>query len=104
MGMLILSFVAVPAVMLTNCWVLFVSWRGRAPLIIAGLLVPSYVGAAMTIFIHGTRGEGNVGGALLTPFFMILVVATAQPLATFAIWLLAMIAFVLRARAILAHR
>jgi hypothetical protein len=100
---IILSFVALPATMLVNCWVLFVTWSDRALLFAAGLAVPLYVGCGMAIFVHGTTNDENVGLIMLAPFFMILGAGTRHPLALFAIWALGIIAFILRVRA-LAHK
>jgi hypothetical protein len=98
---LIVSIVAVPATMLANCWVLFVNWNRRVLLFAGGLAVPSYVGCAMAIFLHGPANDANVGLRMIAPLFMIPnPVKTRDVLAMSAIWLLGIIALVVLARAL----
>jgi hypothetical protein len=97
---LIVSLFALPATMLANCWVLFVAWSDRTLLFAAGLAVPCYVGCGMAIFVHGAPNDENVGLLMLAPFFMIPSEVTRHPLAVLAVWLLGMIALILRARAL----
>jgi hypothetical protein len=97
---LLLSFLALPATMLANCWVLFVRWRARALLFMAGLALPSYVGCAMAAYVHGSQYGDNVGMIMLMPFFMVGDGVARHPLAWFAIWALGMIACILMALAL----
>ncbi|MFY9314174.1 MAG: hypothetical protein WAO95_01285 [Burkholderiales bacterium] len=100
MGVVVLSFVALPATALANCWVLFVNWSGRTLLCFAGFALPLYVGCGMAVFVDGRTDGENVGAIMLVPFFTLLGVGTRHPFAFSAIWALGMIALVLRARAL----
>jgi hypothetical protein len=97
---LLLSFLALPATMLANCWVLFVHWHSRALLFAAGLTVPFYVGSGMAIYVHGRQYGDNFGMIMLTPFFVVGDTVARHPLAWSSLWALGMIACILLARAL----
>ena len=92
------SFVALPATMLANCWVLFVNWKTRARLFLAGLALPALVGLAAALVVHATGHAQELGMLLLTPFLIFPDAVTQYPRAAFLLWLLAMVALVSAAR------
>jgi hypothetical protein len=96
--LLVLSIVAVPAVMLVNCWTLFVSWRGSLPLLLAGLAMPALAGAVFTMFVHGRGVAKRAAEAALAPFGALLKAGGDFLLALLAVWLLAMAGLFLWAR------
>ena len=50
----VLSFFAVPIMLIVNCWVLFVRWQDRGWLFAAGTALPLCVGFAAAYMIHGS--------------------------------------------------
>jgi hypothetical protein len=96
--LLVLSIVVVPAVMLVNCWTLFVAWRGSLPLLLVGLAIPAFAGAVLTMFIHGRGAAKRAAEAVLTPFGIVLKAGGDLLLALLAVWLLAMAGLFLWAR------
>lgn len=96
--LLVLAIVVVPAVMLANCWTLFVAWRGSLPLLLAGLAIPALAGAVLTTFVHGRGAAQRMAEAVLTPFGVALKAGGELLLALLATWLLAMAGLFLWAR------
>ena len=48
------SVVAVPGVLLLNCWVLFVAWSSRIRMLVAACAMPALVGLGALLVVHGT--------------------------------------------------
>jgi hypothetical protein len=86
--------------MLVNCWVLFVNWRTRVRLFLAGLTIPALVGIGSALFTLGTGKSQHLGSLVLAPFLMIGGGVTWYPRAALALWVLTMIALVLAARTV----
>jgi hypothetical protein len=86
---------AVPAVVLLNCWVLFVSWPRRTPLVGSGLLLPAIFALGSALFIHGSGRWQEIGMLPLVPFMM----APTRGLGILAVvWALAVVALLLVAQ------
>ncbi len=94
-----ISFVAVPLVMLVNCWVLFVSWRSKTLLVLASQVVPLFLVTAILLSVHGYGRLHDVGVILLAPFFSLGQGIGLFPLLAFCLWLTVMAAVLY-----LAHR
>jgi hypothetical protein len=89
------SLVAVPAVILLNCWVLFVSWRRPSRLLASALVLPALVLLGSVLFIHGSESWQELGMLLLAPFLMVPM----NSLGLVAIlWLLAIVVLVYLAK------
>ncbi len=93
---LMFGLLALPGCMLADGWLLFVSLR-RPLLLLAGLAVPAYVAVALTIFVHGSRGERNAGAAMLETYFDLVDAAEGRGMLFFLLWLAAMAALVVTA-------
>jgi len=96
--LLVLAIVVVPAVMLANCWTLFVAWRGSLPLLLAGFAIPALSAAVLTTFAHGRGAAQRIAEAVLAPFGVALKAGGELLLALLAAWLLAMAGLFLWAR------
>lgn len=94
------SVVIVPVTMFVNCWVLFIGFRDRLALFLAGLVLPFIVAAALTAYLHGKGDARHAGELFILPFLMSLVAVGNHPLAAFTIWVLAMTVALLAARAV----
>lgn len=93
------AFVALPLAILLDCWVLFVDWRGRARLALAGLILPAIVGAGIAAFVHGSGDVHRAGAIVLGPFLVAGKAAGHYPLVAFLIWGIALSGTILAARA-----
>jgi hypothetical protein len=94
------SFVAVPATMLINCWVLFVNWKNRGSFYLGASAIPAVVGIGMSLSVHGTGASQTFGAAVLAPILVVFGAAARFPRSAFALWIVAMIALYLGARAL----
>jgi len=100
LAVLAASVVVVPVTMLVNCWVLFIGFRDRLALFLAGLVLPFVVSAALTAYLHGKGDARDAGELFLLPFLMSLVAVGNHPLAAFTIWVVAMTLALRAARAV----
>jgi len=65
------SLVAVPMVVLLNCWVLFVNWRLRLRLVASACVLPALIGIGSLLFVHGAGRWQDAGLVVLLPFLMV---------------------------------
>lgn len=62
------SLVAVPALVLANCWTLFVDWSSRVSLVLSAAVIPALFVLGALLFIHGAGRWQEAGIILLAPF------------------------------------
>jgi hypothetical protein len=91
------SLFAVPAVLLLNCWVLFVAWSSRIRMLAAACAIPAVVGFGALLTVHGTGRWQDAGMFMLLPF---LAVPATYPRAVAAVWAVALLVVLLVARAV----
>jgi hypothetical protein len=80
------SLVIVPALLIANCWVLFIVWRRRSTVILAGTMLPAGIGAMEFLLVHGPfRIRWAVNAAFVAPFTWLWLFAALvfAPLAFF---------------------
>ena len=95
------SLVAVPGVLLLNCWVLFVAWSSRIRMLVAACAIPALVGLGAVLLLHGTGHWREVGIVILLPFQMVPMI---YPRVVGAVWVLLLLAVLLAARAVQRRR
>ena len=91
------SLVAVPGVLLLNCWVLFVAWSSRIRMLVAACAIPAVVGLGALLVVHGTGHWQEAGLFIFLPFQMVPI---TYPRAVGAVWILLLLLAVLAARAV----
>jgi hypothetical protein len=91
------SLAAVPAVLLLNCWVLFVAWSSLTRLLVAGCAIPAFVSMGAVLLVHGTGRWGEAGMIVLYPFLLIPV---TYPRAVGSLWAVVLLIVLLVARAV----
>jgi hypothetical protein len=91
------SLVAVPAVLLLNCWVLFVAWSSPMRMLTAASMIPAVVGIGAVLVVHGTGRWVEAGMFLLFPF---LLIPETNPRAVGAVWAVMLLVVLLAARAV----
>jgi len=62
------SLVAVPALVLVNCWTLFVAWSSRVRLVLSSAALPALFVLGAVAFVHGADGWQKAGMLVLAPF------------------------------------
>ena len=62
------SLFAVPAVLLLNCWVLFIAWSSSTRIALAAAVLPGLFALGALLAIHSTGGWQQLGMAVLMPF------------------------------------
>jgi hypothetical protein len=98
-GLLIASLAALPAIMLVNCYVLFVAWKSRARMLLAAHAIPGAMALASLAFVHGTPDVREWGALALAPLAAVPGGALRHPVAAFALWALAIAGLLVAARA-----
>lgn len=64
------SLVIVPALLIANCWLLFIAWERRLALVRAGSALPALVGIMELLLTHGPyRIRWAINAAFVAPFF-----------------------------------
>lgn len=91
------SLVAVPAVLLLNCWVLFVAWSSRLSMLVAAGTIPAIVGLSGVLVVHGTGHWQEAGVYMLLPF---LAIPITYPRAIGAMWAAGLLAVLWAAGAV----
>jgi hypothetical protein len=91
------SLVAVPAVLLLNCWVLFVAWSSLTRLLVAACAIPAFVSMSAVLVVHGTGHWQEAGMIMAYPFLLIPV---TYPKAVGALWAVVLLIVLLLARAV----
>lgn len=95
------SLFAVPAIILLDCWVLFVNWQKRSLLIAAGAAIPAIYLFGCLLFIHGSGSWQALGMLALLPFMSVPM----RDLGTLtALWVLAIVALLIMARRMTTNR
>lgn len=80
------SLFIVPALLIANCWVLFIAWTRKFSLILAGILLPTVIGAMEFFWMHGpSRIHSAINAAFVAPFawLWLLAILLFAPLAFF---------------------
>jgi hypothetical protein len=65
------SLTAVPALVLLNCWVLFVDWPRRFLLVASASVLPAVLALGCILFVHGSGRWQELGLIPLVPFLMV---------------------------------
>ena len=91
------SLVAVPGVLLLNCWVLFVAWSSGIRMLVAACAIPALVGLGSLLVVHGTGHWQEAGFAILLPFLMVPI---TYPRTVGAAWVLLLLVVLLIARGV----
>jgi hypothetical protein len=65
------SLVAIPGLVLANCWTLFVRWSSPVHLALSAAALPSLFLLGAVLFVHGTGRWQEVGMLVLAPFLHI---------------------------------
>lgn len=69
MGIAFGSLVIVPALLIANCWVLFVAWMRRTAVMLAGIALPAVIGTAEYFLLHGPSWiRWAINAAFVAPF------------------------------------
>jgi hypothetical protein len=97
--LLIASLAALPAIMLVNCYVLFVDWKSRARMVLAAHAIPGAMVLAALAFVHGTPDVQQWGALALAPLAALPGGALRHPVAALALWALAIAGLLVAARA-----
>jgi hypothetical protein len=79
-----ISFIAVPVILLANCWLLFGARRAAWRLFVLGSIMPMAYGALATIAVHASRGVSEVAMGVLLPLAWILGAVENTPQAATA--------------------
>jgi hypothetical protein len=91
------SLVAVPGVLLLNCWVLFVAWSSGIRMLAAACAIPAVVGLGSLLVVHGTGRWQEAGIAILLPFLMVPITYART---VGAVWVLLLLVVLLVAGAV----
>lgn len=63
------SLVIVPALLIANCWTLFLPWQRKSTLFFAGTALPALVGVMELLMVHGPYGiRWAINAAFVAPF------------------------------------
>lgn len=65
------SLVAVPAVILLNCWVLFIPWHSLLRLFAFASILPAIITLGSALFVYGSGFLQNSGLVVLLPFLCV---------------------------------
>lgn len=65
------SLVAVPGLVLANCWTLFIAWTSRVRLLLSAAALPALFFLGALLFTHGASRWQEAGMLVLAPFMHI---------------------------------
>lgn len=71
------SFMAIPGLVLANCWTLFIAWQSRVRLAMSAAALPALFWLGALLFVHSTGRWREVGVLALSPFLSIPMGHTA---------------------------
>jgi hypothetical protein len=68
MGLAIGTVVAIPGLLLANCWVLPLRWASRWAVFSAGMALPAVLVLTEYLWLYGGPARRVINGALVSPF------------------------------------
>jgi hypothetical protein len=77
MGLVIGTVVAIPGLLLANCWILPLRWTSRWAVFLAGLALPAVLVLTGYLWLYGGAARRVINGAFVSPFIGVWLFALA---------------------------
>jgi hypothetical protein len=77
LGLVIGTVVAIPGMLIANCWILPLRWASRWAVFLAGLALPAALVLTEYLWLHGGPARRVINAAFIAPFTWVWLFALA---------------------------